>query len=180
MAGLIPAILCALLLQPAPAKAQDPGQQPPARGRQGQAGDLSPAEVQRLFDAYALVQAQESLGLTDEQYGKFVTAMKTLQETRRRHQQERARLLRELAKLTGPEVTAVDEPGITAALGALKQEDVKAASELDQAYDGVDQVLTVRQRARFRLFEEQMERRKLDLLMRARQQRRDVPQRDPG
>ena len=91
MAGLIPAILCALLLQPAPAKAQDPGQQPPARGRQGQAGELSPAEVQRLFDAYALVQAQEALALTDEQYGRFVTAMKTLQETRRRHQQERAR-----------------------------------------------------------------------------------------
>ena len=33
----------------------------------------------------------------------------------------------------------------------------------------VDQVLDVRQQARFRLFEEQMERRKVDLLMRARQ-----------
>ncbi len=36
----------------------------------------------------------------------------------------------------------------------------------------VDDVLTVRQQAQFRVFEEQMERRKLELLMRARQANR--------
>ena len=38
-----------------------------------------------------------------------------------------------------------------------------------KAYDGVDEMLDIRQQARFRLFEEQMEQQKLDLLMRARQ-----------
>ena len=36
----------------------------------------------------------------------------------------------------------------------------------------IDEVLDVRQRLRFRVFEEQMERRKFDLLMRARQANR--------
>ncbi len=39
------------------------------------------------------------------------------------------------------------------------------------ALTGVDEVLDVRQQLRFRLFEEQMERRKVELLMRARQNR---------
>jgi hypothetical protein len=38
--------------------------------------------------------------------------------------------------------------------------------------DGLNQVLDTRQQARFRLLEEQMERRKLELLMRARQANR--------
>ena len=39
-----------------------------------------------------------------------------------------------------------------------------------QAMEGLNQVLDLRQQARFRVFEEQMERRKVELLMRARRQ----------
>ena len=45
-------------------------------------------------------------------------------------------------------------------------------TDVRQALEGVDQVLDLRQQARFRLFEEQMERRKVELLMRARQANR--------
>ena len=38
--------------------------------------------------------------------------------------------------------------------------------------EAVDQVLDLRQQARFRVFEEQMERRKVELLLRARQANR--------
>ena len=41
-----------------------------------------------------------------------------------------------------------------------------------KAYNALDEVLEVRQQARFRVFEEQIERRKIELLMRARQQNR--------
>ena len=41
-----------------------------------------------------------------------------------------------------------------------------------KAYNALDEVLDVRQQARFRVFEEQIERRKIELLMRARQQNR--------
>jgi hypothetical protein len=57
-------------------------------------------------------------------------------------------------------------------LKALADEDVRAAAELRQALDGVDAVLDVRQQARFRLFEERMEARKLELLLKARQNAR--------
>ena len=49
-----------------------------------------PAEVARLFDAYTVMQAQETLGLSDEQFGPFVTRLKALQQTRRRNLRERA------------------------------------------------------------------------------------------
>ncbi len=158
----------------APAAAQNP----PSPPRQPGGGDLPPAEVQRLFDAYALVQAQEILALEDAQYAKFVTAMKAVQQTRRRNQQERMRLLRELTRMAGPNVQAGSDQDLTAALAALKQHDAKTAAELEQAYAVVDEGLTLRQRARFRLFEEQMERRKIELLLRARQSRREDPIRD--
>lgn len=150
-----------------PATAQPaPAQVPPGRAPVGPA--LSPAEIQRWFDAFILLQAQQALNLTDDQYGKFVTAMRVLQETRRRNQQERVRLLRELGRLAGPQGSG-DEQAIQAALASLKQHDVRAAQELEQAYAAVDAVLSPRQRARFRVFEDNMERRKLDLLVRARQ-----------
>ena len=40
---------------------------------------------------------------------------------------------------------------------------------MGQTYDALDEVLDARQQARFRIFEERLEARKLDLLMRARQ-----------
>ena len=180
MIRLITGLVCVLLLAASSAVAQEPRQTPPAQVRPPAGGDLSPAEVQRLFDAYALVQAQEVLGLSDSQYAQFVSAMKALQETRRRSQQERMRLLRELSKMAGPNAPAGNDQEITAAIATLKQQDAKAAAELEKAYDVVDESLTLRQRARFRLFEEQMERRKIELLLRARQPRRESAIRDPG
>ncbi len=53
--------------------------------------DLSPAEVQQLFDAFVLVQAQEALSLTDAQFAPFVSSLKRLQEVRRRNQQQEQR-----------------------------------------------------------------------------------------
>src|SRR5262249_21758639 len=46
--------------------------------------DVSPAEVQRMFDAYALMQAQEQLKISDEQFTQFLTRYKALQDLRRR------------------------------------------------------------------------------------------------
>jgi len=49
-----------------------------------------------------------------------------------------------------------------------------------KAYNALDEVLDVRQQARFRVFEEQIERRKIELLMRARQQNRLNNQQGPN
>ena len=134
------------------------------------AGQLTPAEVVGMLDAYAVVQAQDALQLTDAQYGPFVTRLRKLQETRRRNQQARNKLLQDLRQLAGVQTTPpYDEPAIRERLKSLREHDDRSAAELKRACDALDEVLDVPQQARFRIFEETIERRKLDLLMRARQ-----------
>ena len=130
---------------------------------------VSAGEIQRLYDAYALVQAQDALQLTDEHYVRFVARLKTLQEIRRRHVVARNRILRDLRRLTNSQTPAGDEAEMRDRLKVLRDEDERGATEIRKAYDAVDELLDVRQQAQFRLFEEQMDRKRLDLLMRARQ-----------
>ncbi len=146
---------------------------------------MTPAEIQKLFDGYLLIQAQESLGLSDQQFAQFVPRLRTLQDTRRRHQQERVRLLNELQRLTRPATDAVDDSVLTDRLSTLQELDARFAADMRKAYNALDEVLGVRQQARFRVFEEQIERKKLDLLLRARQNpnrppNSNRPQRPPG
>src|SRR5579862_3158504 len=63
---------------------------------------VAPAEIQRLFDAYVVMQAQQQLQLSDEQFPRFLGRMKVLQEVRRRTQNERGQALQELRRLTQP------------------------------------------------------------------------------
>ena len=155
------------LLGGAMALAQAPADGP-ARGRTGNAAGLSPVEVLNMLDAYALVQAESVLELRESQYGEFVTRLKRLQETRRRNQQARTRQVQELRRMTQPQEKGQADSAIAERLKALKEHDARAAAELGRAYDALDEVLDVRQQARFRAFEENLERRKIDLLMRAR------------
>jgi hypothetical protein len=162
------------------AAAQDP--QPPPAGtarvrpeaRQGQARSaqqadrLEIAELQRLFDAYMVMQAQEALQLDDTQFGQFLPKLKALQDTRRRNEQARNQLVGELGRLTAPSAVTVDETAVRERLRALQELESRSAAELRRAYDTIDQQLDVRRQARFRVFEQNMERRKLQLMLRAR------------
>jgi len=118
------------------------------------------------------MEAQQALELTDDQYAPFLTRLRGLQETRRRNQQERFRLMGELQRLSAPRRKVVEDAALKERLAALQELESRTAAELRKAYTSVDEVLDLRQQARFRIFEEQIERRKLALLMRARQQNR--------
>ena len=142
-------------------------QTPPA----ADAADLRPAEIQRLFDAYLVMEAQQALGLSDTQYPPFLTRLRALQETRRRHLQARAQLLLELGRMTAPQATT-DEAAIRERLAALQELESRGAAENRKAYTELDALLDPRQQARFRVFEERIERRKLELMLRARQNAR--------
>jgi hypothetical protein len=133
---------------------------------------ITPRKIQELFDAYIVLQAKDRLQLADAQYGQFVTRLNALQQTRRRHLVAHQQILNDLRKLTNPQTGSNDEATITERLKALHQEDESAAADLRKAYDGVDETLDLRQQARFRIFEDQMEQQKLELLMRARQDAR--------
>jgi hypothetical protein len=138
---------------------------------------MPPREVQRLFDAYIAMQAQERLQLSDAQYPTFLPRLKALLDLRRRNLAARRSLVAELGRATaGP----ADDRTIGEQLSRLRAFEQRSAAELALAYRAIDDVLDLRQQARFRVFEDQVERRKMELLMRAREnirnRRRAAPQ----
>ncbi len=136
-------------------------------------GQLTPGEVSAMLDAYAAVQAQQALALDDQRYGDFLSRLKALQEARRRARQGHGQALQDLRRLTTDRTSAnYDEAAVRDRLKALRDFDERSAAEVRRAADAVDQVLDPRQQARFRIFEEMIERRKLDLVLRARQRAR--------
>jgi hypothetical protein len=139
---------------------------------------LAPMEVQRLLDAYVLVQAQEALGLSEAQYPQFVVKLRAFQETRRRNEQARLRLIGELNRLSVDRASAEGrESDIRQRLKSLDDLEVSASTELRKAREELTQTLDLRQQARLRVFEERIERQKLELLQRARLQRQQQRQR---
>jgi len=165
------------VLSAAPAGAQGAQQRQGRQGRQaqqapGQADDtaVTPAEIQRMFDAYALIQAQDQLRLNDEQYSLFLVRFKLLQDIRRRTLQEHTRLIVELRRLLMQ--GQPDEAQLKDRMMQLQDVDSRSIADVKKAYEGIDQVLDVKQQASFRVFEEQMERRKIELITRARQANR--------
>lgn len=165
-------ILVAAIASPALAGAEVPRGFDQQAGRRRPAGDadgLGPAQILNMLDAWAIVQAQETLQLTDDKYGEFVTRLKRFQQTRRRNLQGRNAILQELRRLSAAETPQADDNAIQERLRALRAHDERAAAEMRKAYEELDQVLTPKQQARFRLFEEVLERRKIDLLKRAQQ-----------
>lgn len=138
------------------------------------ANPISLGELNRLFEAYAVVQAQDFLKLTDEQYPEFVARLKALQDARRRHFQNHQRIIGDLGRMLHVPDDQLDEKSLRALYESLDREDDSAQAEIKKAFENVISILDVRQRARFRVFEENLERRKLDLLSRVQR-----PQRKP-
>lgn len=152
------------------AQAQGRGAQP---ANPAAAPGVSPGELQQMFDAYVLVQAQDVLKLKDDQYAQFVTRLRALQAVRRRHENQRLMLVNQLRRI----LQAGDRPDeamIKERLKSLSDLNASAVTEVRQAQDSLDEVLDVQQQARFRVFEEEMERRKVELVMRTRQANRQA------
>ena len=147
-------------------------------GRQGQApppsGDqpVSPVEIQQMFDAYVLMQAQDVLKLNDDQYPRFLTRLRALQTVRRRADNQRMQIINQLRRALNAPDGRVDETLIKDRLKILNDLNASVAADVKQAQDSLDEVLDLRQQARFRIFEEEMERRKVELVMRTRQANR--------
>jgi hypothetical protein len=169
-AGFVALLLVAL---PQAGVAQTRRGNPPS-GSALQQGEpsVAPAEIQRMLDGYELMQAQDILQLGDEQFPRFLPRLKALQDARRRAQMERNRVVQELRRMTQARAGTVDEARVRERVNALDELEERSASEIRQARKALDQVLDVQQQARFRIFEEMMEQRKVELLMRARQANR--------
>src|SRR5213083_323149 len=116
-----------------PSPAQDPPPTPPGEG------PINAAQIQRWFEAYTVLQAQDALQLSEAQYGRFVTRLKALQDIRRRHQQARNQMLADFRRLTNPETGMVDEALVAERLKAFREEEDRSTAELRKAYDAVDE-----------------------------------------
>ena len=109
---------------------------------------MSPVYIQQMFDTMAIMEAERFLALTPEQYPTFV---------------------QRLRGLVGQQAGAdVPDSAIDAKLKELTAAEVEGAAGVRKALDDLEAGLTVRQRARFRLLEENVERRKIDFLTKVR------------
>ena len=135
--------------------------------------------VQDMLDGAMLVRARSVLQLSDAQWQAFVLKMRDLQALRRQHQHNHVQLINALNQATKPGAS-VDEATLTARVKALDDLETRMASDERAALAGVDSVLTVYQRARFRVLEENMEREKLSLLAKVMAEPGRGPAPDPG
>jgi hypothetical protein len=155
---------------PTPPAATPParGQRPPA-GRAGRAGlppitpNMNQQQLQVYMDAWAVVQARTILQLSEEQEPNFIARLQRIQAIRRRQLQEHRRIMQELVGLLNANPPARNED-IDAHVKALQDTRETEATDLRKAYLDIDAVLTPWQRGKFRQFEEQIERRKIELL----------------
>ena len=123
-----------------------------------------------MFDSYALIQAQDQLKISDEKFPQFLTP---IQSVAGHPPPEHGGALPDCAG-TAPahQGRAAGRRADGERLKALDDVDARSHAELTKAYEAINQVLDLYQQAKFRVFEENMENRKLALVMRARQANR--------
>jgi hypothetical protein len=130
---------------------------------------MSPVYIQQMFDAMAVMEAERFLPLAADQYPTFVQKLRRLQEAKMQSNRRRTKALNELRALSGPQAQPdVPESLIDAKLKELAAAEIEGAANVRKALDDLDVGLSVRQRARYRLLEENVERRKIDFLTKVR------------
>lgn len=158
--------------QAGPAQQTPPPQPPAGRrpGREGRANDALPGlradEVQQIVDGWEIATAEKTLQLNDQQYVPFIQQLRKLQNGRRQQFMQRRRMLMSLQQTLNQQPPA-DDAAIDAKVKQFDDQERKLQQELQTLHAAIDAVLTPRQRLRFRVLQEQMERRKLEVLSRA-------------
>jgi Spy/CpxP family protein refolding chaperone len=137
-----------------------PQEEPPA------AGERPRDEAFKLVDAYVVSNLQESLGLTDEQFGKAVPLVKRLQTERRGYYVERTRTVREMRRLLRR--GGATEAQVVDLLNKLKALDADGPTRIQQNLAALDAILTPVQQAKYRVLELDVEQRMRELISRAR------------
>ena len=177
----------AIVAMAAPAVAQLPpaGQRP--AGRRGlPAGApevLNNEQVFRILDSFVMANAQRALQLTDAQWSAFFLRMQRLQDMQRVHRRQRQMALNQLKMLIGPRAqqAGMDDAAVAAKTKELDDLEMQFKVDEQKAVVDIDQVLQVHQSAHFRVFLDNMERQKLELLIKARQGARNSgPAPGPG
>lgn len=152
-----------------PADRAAAGQQAGRPGRAGQPDpQLTVQEVERMWDQFVLTQARAALEIRDErQFRRFSVQLQNLQNLRRRLQRQRNAMQRDLGLLLD-QGEVLDSAAAEAGLAEFDEFSVRSAQQVRRALTAIDGVLSLRQRVRFRVFDNRMAQRKLELLAQAR------------
>jgi hypothetical protein len=145
----------------AEAQAGGPGDVP-------QAAPLTVPEVERMWDSYLAAQAKTALGLNEAQFLRFSARLQDLQNLRRQHQRQRRQLMSELSEMVRAQGAISNRDAVIAKLRELDEWNIESARQAVRGYAAIDGILNIRQRVRFRSFEERMAQQKLELLAEAR------------
>ena len=132
-----------------------------AAGATAQNRDRNPQpnrqEVEGMMEAYILSKLQDSLDLTDEQFGSMVVAQKKLSDTRRAYRRDRMQVLRQMRQTLQREQAGESElQPLLSQLDTLRDD---FAGNEKSRYAAVDTILDIRQRARYRILEVELQRR---------------------
>jgi len=131
--------------------------------------DLRPSgeEVDGMIDAYILSKLQDALLLSDEQFGRMVVAQKKMQDARRAYRRERNELLRQMRQTLRREDAGETE--LSPLLLRLDEMHQRFLEEERARYHEVDAILDIRQRARYRIFEGEVQKRLQQLIRQSRE-----------
>jgi Spy/CpxP family protein refolding chaperone len=121
--------------------------------------------VQQIVDGWEIATAEKMLELSDQQYVPFLQQLRRLQSGRRQQFMQRQRMLQMLRQTINQ--TGLEDAMVDSRVKQFDDLERKLQQDLQSMQAGIDAVLTPRQRARFRVLQEQMERRKLEVLSRA-------------
>jgi hypothetical protein len=184
LAGAILALVAPAFAQLPPGSEGVPAAGQRAGGRRAGAPEvMNNEQVFRILDSFVMANAQRALQLNDSQWSAFFLRMQRLQDMQRLHRRQRQMVLNQLKMLIGPRAqqAGMDDAAVAAKTKELDDLDMQIKVDEQKAVGEIDQVLQVQQRAHFRVFLDNMERQKLDLLMRARQgARSNTPGPAPG
>lgn len=141
-----------------------------ASGQEERPQQPSGEEIEGMIDAYVLSKLQDALVLSDEEFGRMVVAQKKMQDARRAYRRTRNEVLREMRQTLRRDDAG--EAELSPLLGRLDELQQRFLEEERARYRDIDAVLDVRQRARYRIFEAEVQRRLQQLI---RESRRGAP-----
>jgi hypothetical protein len=167
---LVGALLVGIVTtQPHFAQTGPPAQKAPGIDGQMQTAPRHENEVQQLIEALYISRLQEELKLTDEQYAAAIPAVKNYLRVRQAGARQKRLVERQLNQML--DSTAPDDQ----VQGKLKElDEVKKQNEqsLQSALSEIDSRLDVRQRVRFRQYQQRTDQRISHMIQQIREGRR--------
>jgi Spy/CpxP family protein refolding chaperone len=114
-------------------------------------------DVEGLMEAYVISKLQEALDLTDDQFAKMIVAQKKLGEYRRSYRRDRAATLQQMRQALRSAESR--EERLESLLNQLEERQLSFENQQRSGYKAIDAILDIRQRARYRILEQEIQRR---------------------